>query len=130
MVIVYAVMKVKPMKYVRIFCDYSADPFWHKEGGMMGIESIPISDALKLAFQAWDQHFQLNDTYLAYYSKSYGGLYLKAFSELGESLAKQFKKELPDWTVTYLNKYKQMEDTRNYFDNNDRLFWEYEITGE
>lgn len=126
-------------KYVRIFCDYCADPFWHKHGGMMGYEQLPISDTLKMAFYAWDQHFQFNDTYLAYWSDKYGEKgFLSYFSKMGEMLAKQVKKELPDWTVVYLNKQLQHEYNKELDELPDdeqpkiidRSSWEYEVQSQ
>lgn len=68
-------------KWVRIMCDYAADPIWSRSGGNVDLEDLPVSaDLLKrlLAWQGWYQHFGWKD-----FSDAPSGLDIYSFSPKG-----------------------------------------------
>jgi hypothetical protein len=86
-------------RWVRIFCDYSADPVWAKDGGGCDLEDLPVSASLAARLRAWARRYERKDSGLLVIDWDEG----PAFTAEGLAIAKAVKAELPDWTVIYLD---------------------------
>lgn len=87
---------VTTAKWVRIMCDYSADPVWASDGTMIDLDDLPVTQELKQRLRAWEEIFDRQDLFAS--SPSYD---VAAFSRTGRELAREVKRQLPDWTVVY-----------------------------
>ena len=88
-------MPKKNPRRIRIFCDYSAEPVW----GDYGLDDLPITRTLHERMLAWARLYE---------SKDSGVLVRKwehrdAFGAEGRAIVRELKRQLPDWTVVYLD---------------------------
>lgn len=84
-------------KWVRIMCDYCADPVWVPNGAGTSLDSLPVSEGLRGDLERWSAWYDRHD--------DFGGpkLDVPAFAAEGRTLAGRVKAELPDWTVIYFD---------------------------
>lgn len=107
--------------WVRIMCDYCADPVWARGGGNCDLESLPVSPGLIDRLRAWARLYKGK-------SSSTGVLnwrHRRQFSEEGLAIAEAVKAELPDWTVVYHD--EEMCEETVWTDGTPRSVFEYEI---
>lgn len=86
-------------RWVRIFCDYSADPVWAKSGGNCELSDLPVSPALAARMRDWARVYERKDSGLLVKDWEHG----RAHGAEGLAIARAVKRELPDWTVIYLD---------------------------
>lgn len=105
-------------KWVRIMCDYCADPLWGPGGAMEYLEDFPVTVDLRQRLQAWEDQYD---------SQNPGGpsppLDMATFSREGRELARRVKEQLPDWTVIYFDEEASAMRGRDA----PRSIFEYEI---
>ena len=83
-------------KWVRIMGDYSADPLWGPDGTMGYLEDLPVTQELRQCLRDWVEVYDLQDE-----PTSSAPFDVAAFSRAGRDLAREVKRQLPDWTVVY-----------------------------
>lgn len=86
-------------RWVRIFCDYSADPVWAKSGGNCELSDLPVSKGLSARMRAWANRYEKMPLSGGVLDWSEG----RAHVAEGLEIARAVKRELPDWTVIYLD---------------------------
>lgn len=86
-------------RWVRIFCDYSADPVWAKSGGNCDLSNLPVSETLASRMRAWADHYERMPLSGGVLDWCDG----RAHVAEGLEIARAVKRELPDWTVIYLD---------------------------
>lgn len=106
-------------KWVRIMCDYCADPLWGPDGAMEVLEDLPVPEELRERLRAWAEIYDAQDPC----SPDGIRLDLPAFAEEGRSIAQEVKAALPDWTVIYFD--EEAADGKPL--NAPRETFEYEI---
>lgn len=85
-----------PDHWVRVMCDWSAEPTWNAHGHPESPFTLPISQGLATQLQAWFEHFDEQDT-MRPNPDPRGG-----FVREGRALAHALRRELPSsWTVVY-----------------------------
>lgn len=107
---------LKRDKWVRIMCDYSADGVWDSRGAACDAADLPVSSgtlAMIRGWQAWYEHAASSDM-----SHLFDDAGHAAF---GLFVARCVKRELPDWTVIYLDDSKprngwQPGEPRDHFE--------------
>lgn len=112
-------MSMVEAKWVRIMCDYCADPLWGPNGGMEVLEGLPVPEDLRERLRAWAALYDAQDPG----SPDGIRLDLLAFAEEGRSIARAVKAALPDWTVIYFDE----EAATNRPPDAPRETFEYEI---
>lgn len=95
-----------PEKWVRVMADYSADPVWSKDCSNSDLDILPISLGTRIRLSEWALFYEYNDDWEADPS---GEFPKELFTKWGWRLAKQVKRELPDWTVVYHQESNGME---------------------
>ncbi|HET8688534.1 MAG TPA: hypothetical protein VFM18_18125 [Methanosarcina sp.] len=114
-------------KFVKLMSDYSSSGLWHSDGVMMEASDLPVSKDLQEQIAEWVREYDL-------YNTSYRGevsedqFNLGWHSAQGIDIAKNIKRELPDWTVFYFNEWL-MERTPELKKQRgeDRDYYNYEI---
>lgn len=86
-------------RWVRVFCDYSADPVWAKGGGNCELEDLPVTPELAARMRAWSNHYERMPLSGGVLDWSEG----RAHGAEGLAIAREVKRQLPDWTVVYLD---------------------------
>ena len=107
-------------KWVRIMCDYSADPVWGPDGTMAYLDDLPVSDDLRQHLRDWEAVYDLQD------EPGAPPFDVAAFSQTGRELASEVKRQLPDWTVIYYD----AEASLGWQADAPRMIFEYEISSE
>lgn len=85
-------------KWVRIMGDYSADPLWGPDGTMSYLDDLPVTQELRQRLRDWEGVYDLQDE-----STTSAPFDVAAFSQTGRELAREVKRQLPDWTVVYFD---------------------------
>lgn len=106
-----------PNKWVRVMCDYCAEPTWMYRSGPMDPETLPISEELVSDLMDWFHVFNRSSAFDPFPEYD-------EWCVTGKALAIRLKKELPDdWTVVYFDPTKTTDDV-----DQNRSEFEYEIT--
>lgn len=90
-------------KWVRVMCDYRCDGIWDHEGLSRSVEELPISDALKGRLLAWQAWFDILDDQDTESQTAVPLATWQNFVAAGLDIARNLKRELPDWTVVYFD---------------------------
>lgn len=90
-----------PQRWVRLMCDFAADGVWNSKGEGCSADSLPISRALLERVRAWQAWFE-RDAWDGS-SDLRPPFDVLAFSAEGLVIARDMKRELPDWTVVYFD---------------------------
>lgn len=97
-------------RWVRVYADICASGVWDVSGGGGGGEDLPISAALVVRIDAWqDWHDRLDSEYSKRHTEPHLHFWeqhpdapLDALNAEGEAIAQALRAELPsDWTVVY-----------------------------
>lgn len=102
-------------KWVRVMCDFCANCLWDRDGVMVSYDELPVSDDLKkrmVFWQSWHDARNSHDPIP----------YLDEFAHYGLEIAKEVKRQLPEWTVVYFDEAAAYHDR---FGNSEK--YEYEI---
>jgi hypothetical protein len=110
-------------KWVRIMADFSADGVWNKQGQLCDLDGLPVSGELKKRISAWMDWF---DRAADRTDRNAIPFDVRAFTKQGLDIARDVKRELPDWTVVYFDEEKSNESVRDGALEN-RSHFEYEI---
>ena len=105
-------------KWVRIMCDFSADPLWGADGTMIDLDDLPVTQELRQRLRDWEEVYDRQDLFAS--SPSYD---VAAFSRTGRELAREVKRQLPDWTVIYYDE----EAAANRATDAPKDAFEYEV---
>lgn len=109
------------MNYLRLMADYSSSGMWDKEGVMVDINEIPISNELKHHIQAWVAWYDTySNTYDEDNDKTQHYFDAEIFAAHGLQLAKMLKQELPSWKIIYFDEFAIAP-------NAPRTQYEYEV---
>ena len=84
-------------RWIRIFCDYSADPVWARSSGNCDLGNLPVSQALLDRMRAWSNHYERMPLSGGVLDWNEG----RAHGTEGLAIAREVKRQLPDWTVVY-----------------------------
>jgi hypothetical protein len=113
-------------KWVRIMGDFAADGVWNKQGALCDLDDLPVSDALKRRIAAWmdwyDRGADRSDRNAVPFD-------VRVFSEQGLEIARDVKRELPDWTVVYFDQ-QRCHESLHVGDSEDRSYFEYEVISD
>lgn len=88
-------MRTEKTRRIRIFCDYSAEPVW----GDYGLDDLPISAGLRERMLAWAWLYERKDSGVRFRDWEHG----RAHGVEGLAIVRELKRQLPDWTVIYLD---------------------------
>lgn len=111
--------------WVRVMCDYSADPLWGRDGAMLGREEVAMSPRLKDRMREWAERFEALSARADREPEAELEQEWTAFAMQGRHIAASLKEERPDLTVIYFD---QSRITR--VKDQDRSEFEYEMTTE
>jgi len=103
-------------KYLKIMCDYTAEGVWTRRGATSPY-LLPLSDELREKLVDWNGIFDIG--------LEESGLTWEQFNAMGLDLAKQVKKELPDWTIYFYDEMAYPGDEEA--EKIDGQPWVYEI---
>lgn len=125
-VLISSLKPASSLKWLKVMADYSSCGLWEQEGCEATLDEIPLTYFTKTRLSHWCGMFELNDDYMPEKERRKPEFPLEFFAMWGEILARQIKKELPDWTIIYFNDFKShgVSHTEDY-----RSIYEYEITG-
>ncbi|MBP7000023.1 hypothetical protein [Amaricoccus sp.] len=119
-------------KWVHIFCDYSADGVWEKDGGACCAEELPVSPELIERIRAWQMVYETNEIYRGVTEWEHE----EQFCREGREIAHAVKAALPDWTVIYLDegerppaRWPKGDREKSAHDPAWRIYFEYEVFG-
>ena len=103
-------------KWVRIMCDFGAEPIWDRQGAPAYLYELPVSEELRQRLANWQATFESEgDT-----PHPPGSISVAAFSAEGIAIARAVKAALPDWTVVYFDEEKAapspVDRPRSYFE--------------
>ncbi|MBF0480559.1 MAG: hypothetical protein HQK81_10800 [Desulfovibrionaceae bacterium] len=87
-------------KYVRVMCDFCADGVWSKEGAICSDE-LPITADLAEKLRDWNWLYDLwydDEDRSSWVADGFGP---DEFTATGLELAKEIKRQLPDWEVVF-----------------------------
>lgn len=88
-----------PSHRLRVFPDYCADPVWADDGGMVDLDTLPISARLRDALRDWAREWErlLGKKFVVREKDAYA-----AWLTAGRRLARDLERELGDgWSVDY-----------------------------
>lgn len=113
-------------KWVRILPDYCSTGIWAKDGSNCSYDELPVSDYLKDKIRQWIKDYDLyaddwkNKQFQTWQHNK------KFHNDWGLVIAKEVKRQLPDWTVIFFDTIaaENKPDYRYYY---DRESFEYEI---
>ncbi|MFZ5426792.1 MAG: hypothetical protein ACOZEN_07440 [Thermodesulfobacteriota bacterium] len=83
-------------KFLKVMADFCAEGLWTSSGSLSPY-SLPLSDDLRERFIAWNWWYDLE------YEGRDKDFDMDAFVSEGLGIAKQLKRELPDWTIFYFD---------------------------
>lgn len=113
-------------KFVKIMFDYGASPFWTKEGGNAYDDFVPISKELFDKLEVW-----LAATGKALWPYDSGDCDEKpdlvSVSEMGRELAKEVKRECPEWTVFYYDEHAASQYRPEFRLNREKFCYEIHL---
>lgn len=90
-------------KYVKLMPDYCSSGLWTINGAMMEWSSLPVSEELKDRIHLWVSDYDQNNPTFDDDEVDPDVFDIGFHSAQGVELAKEIKRELPDWTVVYFN---------------------------
>jgi hypothetical protein len=108
-------------KYLKVMCDFCAEGLWTKKGAISPY-SLPLSNDLRERIVAWNWWYDLE------YDSEEQTMDMDAFTVEGLEIARQVKRELPDWTIIYSDEaglnhaYKLEEETGQQKDSRKYIF--------
>lgn len=106
-----------PNNWVRVMCDYCAEPTWDSNGYPEDPNTLPISKELVEELEKWFGVFNRGSAFEPFPEYD-------EWCTTGKNLAIRLRKELPkEWTVVYFDPTKTKDDL-----DQDRSEFEYEIT--
>lgn len=114
-------------RYVKICCDYCCEGTWDRKNCSVDHDEFPITDDLKARLMGWQE------IYNRYHVIEFDAIDLdekpdldwERFSAIGLEIAKEVKRQLPDWTVVYIDVYKAR--TQSPSSRLGRGVYEYEV---
>lgn len=117
------------MPRVRVVADDGCRGYELVDAAAAAFEDLPVSDALRDRLRAWNARYEDGCDVEAYADPTCGRFDFIAFANEGFRLAKEVKRQLPDWTVLYWDealdwRYWIMREPRRF----DLASVEYEIT--
>lgn len=80
---------------IRIFCDYGVEPVW----GDYGLDDLPITPELRERMLAWARLYESKDSGVLIRQWEHAA----ALGAEGRAIVRELKRQLPDWTVVYLD---------------------------
>lgn len=83
-------------KYVKVMADYGACGIWEKSGCMANLEDLPVDPQVIFDLGQWQYWFEARRSEDEINS-------LDRFVDFGERIARDIKRELPDWQVEYFD---------------------------
>ncbi len=86
--------------FVKLMADYSSSGVWSKDGSMMDLEELPISQRLFDDIYKWTLWYEQSEFYLDVEDRK-RPFDLKGFNKQGANLHKRLQRELPGWTVEH-----------------------------
>lgn len=86
-------------RWVRIFCDYTADPVWAKSGGNCELEDLPVTRELLDRMRAWANRYERMPLSGGVLDWSEG----RAHGIERLAIVREVKRQLPDWTIVCLD---------------------------
>lgn len=113
-------------KWVRIMADFSADGVWNKQGELCDLDGLPISGDLKNRIAIWMDWYDCDADSTDLNASPFD---VRLFTKQGLDIARDVKRELPDWTVIYFDEEKSNESIQDGLIEN-RNHFEYEIQSE
>lgn len=111
--------------WIRVMCDFSADPVWGRDGAMLGIDEIEASPQLKIRMREWADRFEELSARADREPAANLAQEWTAFAMQGRHIAASLKEEQPETTVVYFDQ-SRLTDAREQ----DRSEFEYEMTTE
>jgi len=87
-------------QYVKLMADYSSSGLWDINGVMMDSTSLPISETLRSAIDAWCGDYEDSQFFLAPPDRDVVFDRI-TFNQAGAMLAERIQNELPLWTVVH-----------------------------
>lgn len=87
--------------WVRIMCDYCADAVWDREGCAADADDLPVTPELRARLRAWQGDYETHDTFQP--RGGWSDERWAAFTVEGRAIAEEVKRQLPDWTVVFLD---------------------------
>ena len=99
-------------KYVKIMADYLAEGVWDHEGACLSIADVPLHATLQLEITDWQATYDRTGM-----DEDFD---VVGFSVQGLALAREVKRQLPEWTVMYF-------DEAYAGTGQNRTVWFYEI---
>lgn len=93
-------MTTLPDKWVRLMCDFSAEPVWAKNGSNAELSDLPVPEMLRKSLRDWQLQYEARMELTGYPISNEGVSEVeRQTSKEGASLAFLVKCQLPDWTV-------------------------------
>ena len=86
--------------FIRVECDFEAEGLWDERGAMYGLDSLPLSKALKARIMAWQEDYS---AYAVPWSEKDSFDYAANKRE-AEAIARLVKAEMPDADVVALDR--------------------------
>lgn len=114
-------------KYLKVMADYCAEGLWTRSGSISPYD-IPLSDDLREKLVAWNWWYDMGYDVRMLEQNVGSEFDLAEFVAQGLDLARQLKRELPDWHIYYFDEaecaraFKFKQDTGQEFCPNRRLF--------
>lgn len=117
------------MPRVRIVADDGCRGYELADSAAATFDELPVSEALRTRLSAWNARYEDGCHADAYTDPTCGRFDFIAFANEGFRLAKEVKRQLPEWTVLYWDealdwRYWIQPQPRRF----DRASIEYEIT--
>ncbi|WP_411839684.1 hypothetical protein [Paracoccus sp. ME4] len=111
--------------WVRVMCDYSADPLWGRDGAMLGLEEVAMSPRLKGRMRDWADRFEELSARAVREPAAELAQEWTAFAMQGRHIAASLKEERRDITVVYFDQSRMTGSM-----DQERSEFEYEMTTE
>ena len=105
-------------RWVRVMCDYCAEPLWHHGGGMADVADLPVPAGLAKRLRDWAASFEANDGFDGRHDPAA----LAAFAAEGNDIARALKAALPDWTIVHHDLARRLAGR-----DAPRGTWEFEV---
>lgn len=109
--------------WVRVMCDYSADPLWGRDGAMIELGELEMSPRLNKRLQEWAERFEELSAKADAEPEASLDQEWTAFAMQGRHIAATLKDDRPELTVVYFDqsRFTGVKDQ-------DRAEFEYEMT--
>ena len=112
-------------KWIRVMADFCSDGLWEKNGCAVSSDDLPINEDLKVRLEQWCIWYEKQRTDVSLKEQ---GFDIEGFAKEGLEIAKEIKKELPEWTVVYFDESKLPTNLGNkQLASAHREHYEYEV---